>query len=293
MSCFFEWDVLAPGDIRVRIARLGSFTRISMPYEESAEAGLAHLYEHMLLRANAPVLRELESRGGSYNAFTSENEVAFYFISPQVHLDVDLAAFFRAEFTCEELEIERATILEELAMTPGENGRTTRLLGSVADITGFTLESLLAFAAKLGEEQLKVTYVDIPRASDLSHRAVQLSINHFASHPCAEVRNGSLEFSEDANGGLAEFLLHIAQVGAPLSLPIDVGLGAGKQPLTETDLKFLNRFKPNLWFRYQLHLEEVATLDAEFTRFLRAVGTSIDVKHAFLEVPWEAELRCV
>lgn len=292
MTCFFEWDVLAPGDMRVRIARPGSFTRVSMPYEESTEAGLAHLYEHMLLRANASVLRELESLGGSYNAFTSENEVAFYFTSPQVHLDVDLTAFSCVEFTCEELEIERATILEELAITPNINGRATRLLGSVSDIAGFTLESLVAFAAKLGKEQLKVTYVDIPRSSELSHCAVQLSANYFALHPCVEVRDDSLEFSDDANGGLAEFLLHVAQVGAPLSLPADVRLGAGKRPLTQTDLNFLNRFKENLWFRYKLRLDEVATLDAEFTRFLRAVGTGIDVRQAFLEVLWEAELCC-
>lgn len=92
-------------------------------YESEALAGISHFLEHALFkgtkkRAVGEIARQIESRGGEINAFTSFEETAYYTTLASRYfeegLDVIADAVQYPLFDAEEMAREREVILEEI-----------------------------------------------------------------------------------------------------------------------------------------------------------------------------------
>ena len=91
--------------------------------ETPAEAGLAHVHEHMLFKGTerrgvGEIAREVEAAGGHINAFTSFDQTCYYVVmsSRYVERGVDILsdAIRRSSFDAEELGRELEVIQEEI-----------------------------------------------------------------------------------------------------------------------------------------------------------------------------------
>ncbi len=97
--------------------RNGAFT------QEPREAGLAHLYEHVIFRAfkNSPsaFAQEVAAINGTYNGSTAEEVATYYVIAPSENVDKAMSLLGellpRARFVSIDLEEERPVVLDELA----------------------------------------------------------------------------------------------------------------------------------------------------------------------------------
>jgi predicted Zn-dependent peptidase len=95
-------------------------------YETEKEAGISHFLEHMFFKGTKkrPTPKELteplDSVGGIYNAFTSQEFTGFYvkITSKQQNLALDWMAdiFFNSLFPEKEIEKEKGVVIEELNM---------------------------------------------------------------------------------------------------------------------------------------------------------------------------------
>lgn len=98
--------------------------------ERDREAGLAHFLEHLVFKGTTTrtaqqLMREIEGRGGQFNAFTSREYTCIYvkMLSEHVHVGLDILADVVKNATFHDLEKERNVILEEIASiedTPDE-----------------------------------------------------------------------------------------------------------------------------------------------------------------------------
>jgi len=91
--------------------------------ESDAQAGIAHLIEHMMFKGSekfpaGELAREIESKGGILNAFTSSDFTVYWtvissrFYEKSMELFAD--AVFNPRFDPEELDREREVVLEEI-----------------------------------------------------------------------------------------------------------------------------------------------------------------------------------
>ena len=103
-------------------------------YETEEETGITHLIEHMIFkgtedRGPGEVAREIESVGGSINAYTSLDYTVYHCVVPRQFLDNALDvlsdAVFHSTFDPQELEREKKVVLEEMRMR--EDRPRTRL----------------------------------------------------------------------------------------------------------------------------------------------------------------------
>jgi predicted Zn-dependent peptidase len=95
-------------------------------YETESEAGLAHFVEHTLFKgtkkrpSSKQIGTEIESLGGSTNAFTSQDYTGYYIKSPAVNYENTfeiLADMFKNPlFDEQEIEKEKGVIVEEIRM---------------------------------------------------------------------------------------------------------------------------------------------------------------------------------
>ncbi len=147
-------------------------------YETDKEAGITHLIEHMLFkgtdrRKTGDVAREIESVGGSINAFTSLDYTCYHCEVPGEHLktalDVLSDVVFHSKFDPKELEREKEVVLEELRMR--EDRPETRLsrlvmenvymlypykrpvIGYVDTVRSFTREDILTYMKRRYKNQ--------------------------------------------------------------------------------------------------------------------------------------------
>lgn len=107
----------------VRSTAIGVWIRAGSAHEPRARMGIAHLLEHMVFkgterRSAQNLVRELESRGGTLDAYTSRDHTAY-----QAHiLDADLAVAVdvltdlvrRPLLRQSDLDTERKVVLEEI-----------------------------------------------------------------------------------------------------------------------------------------------------------------------------------
>ncbi|MCX8012539.1 MAG: insulinase family protein, partial [Desulfobacterota bacterium] len=93
--------------------------------EKEEEAGITHLIEHMLFKGTTKrkvgeIAREVETAGGSINAFTSYDQTVFHLAIPSQYfalgLDIVADAIQNPSFDPEELEREKEVIVEEIRM---------------------------------------------------------------------------------------------------------------------------------------------------------------------------------
>lgn len=111
-------------------------------YETEKERGITHLIEHMIFkgtekRGPGEVAREIESVGGSINAYTSLDYTVYHCIVPKQFMnnamDVLCDAVFHPSFDPEELEREKKVVLEEIRMRDDRpKARLSRLLMETA-----------------------------------------------------------------------------------------------------------------------------------------------------------------
>jgi zinc protease len=94
-------------------------------YETEKERGITHLIEHMIFkgtkkRGPGEVAKEIESVGGSINAYTSLDYTVYHCVVPKQFLnnalDILSDAIFHSSFDPEELEREKKVVLEEIRM---------------------------------------------------------------------------------------------------------------------------------------------------------------------------------
>src|SRR3546814_15588688 len=107
-------------------AWIGAGTR----HEAPELNGIAHLLEHMVFkgterRSAQAIAEEIEAVGGQINAYTSRENTAFYakVLAEDAPLALDIVADLlqRSTFLEEELERERAVVLQEIG--PAKTGR--------------------------------------------------------------------------------------------------------------------------------------------------------------------------
>src|SRR5712671_2635342 len=102
---------------------LGVWVDVGTRHEPAAINGVAHLLEHMAFkgterRSALAIAEEIEAVGGHLNAYTSREHTAYYakVLKEDVPLAVDILADILqySTFDCEEIERERAVILQEI-----------------------------------------------------------------------------------------------------------------------------------------------------------------------------------
>jgi zinc protease len=141
--------------------------------EAPGEYGCAHLFEHLMFEGSANVGQNmfdewLTAAGGSNNAYTSDDETAYHMTFPSGALDLalflesDRMGFLDAGLTAENLDNQASVVLQERAEGYAEpNGRDwdalarlffpeghpyhVPVIGTVADIEGFTLDAVRSF----------------------------------------------------------------------------------------------------------------------------------------------------
>lgn len=109
----------------VQSASIGIWVNIGSRNEESEKNGISHFIEHLLFkgtkkRTALDIAKEIESVGGVLNAFTGRENTCFYakVLSKDIPLAVDLLSdiFLNSKFDKQELEKERAVVLQEIKM---------------------------------------------------------------------------------------------------------------------------------------------------------------------------------
>ena len=116
------------------VVALEMWVKVGSRNETEEEAGISHLFEHMLFKGTkkyemGKIAREVEARGGDINAFTSYDYTVYFLTLPSRHLDLGLdilsEAIFNSTFDPEEIRKEREVVLEEWRR--GEDRPVSRL----------------------------------------------------------------------------------------------------------------------------------------------------------------------
>ncbi|MCX8116327.1 MAG: insulinase family protein [Desulfobacterota bacterium] len=116
----------------VPVVSLQLWVRVGSADEREEEAGMCHFIEHMIFKGTkrrgvGEMAREIESLGGSINAYTSYDHTVYYITIASRYagtaLDVLADAIQHSVFDPSELEKEREVILEEIRMGEDDPGR--------------------------------------------------------------------------------------------------------------------------------------------------------------------------
>ena len=119
------------------------WVRVGSGDETEAQAGLAHVHEHMIFKGTerrgvGEIARSIEAIGGSINAWTSFDQTVYHVVVParfaEEGLDVLLDAVSSSVFDADELERELEVIQEEIRR--GED-QPTRVLSQAVFRTAF------------------------------------------------------------------------------------------------------------------------------------------------------------
>ncbi|NLH48425.1 MAG: insulinase family protein [Myxococcales bacterium] len=107
------------------VVSLSAWVGVGSADESPAEAGLAHLHEHMIFKGTArrgvgQIAREVEGAGGEINAFTSYDHTCYYLTMGrddlELGLDILADAIGGATFDADELRKEIEVVLEEIRL---------------------------------------------------------------------------------------------------------------------------------------------------------------------------------
>ncbi|MEO8638061.1 MAG: pitrilysin family protein [Candidatus Taylorbacteria bacterium] len=143
-------------------------------YETKPENGISHFLEHMCFKGtkNRPkaidIVRELDSVGAQYNAFTSQEFTGYYAKSNPKHvgkiLDVVSDLYLNPLLPVEEIEKEKGVIVDEIAMYEdlpmqevhnvfeellyGDQPAGWKITGSKETVRAVTREKLLTYRSR-------------------------------------------------------------------------------------------------------------------------------------------------
>lgn len=184
------------------VVALQAWVRAGSADELQGQFGLAHVHEHMLFKGTArrgvgEVAREIESIGGSVNAWTSFDETVYHLVVPSrfagVGVDVLVDALRNSAFEATELESELQVIQEEIlrgedmpSRVLGQNmfaavfrehpyGRP--IIGTNESVAAFTRENVLDYFAQWYRPQ-NITLVVV---GDIEERALMQLLDEAAS----------------------------------------------------------------------------------------------------------------
>jgi zinc protease len=105
------------------VISLNMWVKVGSVYEADAEAGISHVYEHMLFKGTATrgvgeIAQEIEGAGGDINAYTSFDHTVYYITIASRFLDLALDvmadAIQHSAFDPEELRKEQEVVVEEI-----------------------------------------------------------------------------------------------------------------------------------------------------------------------------------
>ena len=114
------------------VVALQVWVKIGSADERDEEAGMCHFIEHMIFKGTEKrkvreMAKEIESLGGSINAWTSYDQTVYHVTLAsrygEVGLDILADAVQHSTFDAAELEKEREVILEEIRMGEDDPGR--------------------------------------------------------------------------------------------------------------------------------------------------------------------------
>ena len=114
------------------VVALQVWIKIGSADERDEEAGMCHFIEHMIFKGTEKrkvreMAREIESLGGSINAYTSYDETVYHVTLAsryaEVGLDILADAIQHSVFDTAEFEKEREVVLEEIRMGEDAPGR--------------------------------------------------------------------------------------------------------------------------------------------------------------------------
>ena len=105
------------------VVALNMWVQVGSIYEGDGEAGISHVYEHMLFKGTmtrgvGEIAQEIEGSGGDINAFTSFDHTVYHITLASRYLDTGLAvmadAIQHSAFDADELRKEQEVVLEEI-----------------------------------------------------------------------------------------------------------------------------------------------------------------------------------
>jgi zinc protease len=105
------------------VVALNMWVKVGSIYEEDAEAGISHVYEHMLFKGTltrgvGEIAQEIEGSGGDINAYTSFDHTLYHITLASRFLNTGLAvmadAIQHSSFDPDELRKEQEVVLEEI-----------------------------------------------------------------------------------------------------------------------------------------------------------------------------------
>lgn len=141
--------------------------------ETADQHGIAHVHEHLVFKGTAKrgvgrIASDIESAGGSINAWTSLEETVYHVVMPSeeaaLGVDVLLDGVLRAAFDADELARELEVIREEirrgddvpsrshmegiLAAAWPEHPYGKRVIGTIESVSAFDRDALIAFSTQ-------------------------------------------------------------------------------------------------------------------------------------------------
>jgi len=165
--------VILEEDHSARVVAFQMFVRVGGADENEKEAGIAHVFEHMLFKGTekrkvGQVAGEVEAAGGYINAYTSYDQTVYHLAVASRYFDTGLNiisdAIQHSSFDPNELKKELEVVLEELRMGEDDPGRklyknilstayTTHpykrpVIGFTDTVKSFTREQILDFFRK-------------------------------------------------------------------------------------------------------------------------------------------------
>ncbi len=123
------------------------WVRVGSRNEQDQEAGIAHVFEHMLFKGTekrgvGEIARELEGAGGDINAFTSFDHTVYHVVLASRYFDVGLDviadAIQHSTFDPEELAREAEVVLEEFKRS---EDMPSRVVGKKLFETAYTVHT--------------------------------------------------------------------------------------------------------------------------------------------------------
>jgi zinc protease len=162
--------VLLQANRSVPVVALNMWVRVGSIYEQDAEAGISHVYEHMLFKGThtrgvGEIAQEIEGSGGDINAFTSFDHTVYHITLASRFFDTGLAvmadAIQHSSFDPEELRKEQEVVIEEIkrgddipsrkltealfATSYRQHPYRRPVIGSDATVNSLTREHILSF----------------------------------------------------------------------------------------------------------------------------------------------------
>jgi zinc protease len=208
------------------VVALNVWVRVGSADERAVEAGMAHVFEHMLFkgterRAVGEIARTVEAAGGHINAFTSFDMTVYHITMASrdaaIGIDVLADAVLNSTFDETELEKEKKVVLEEIRRGEDSPGRVLShaifgtayqehpyqlpVIGTPESVLSFSREQMLDFHGRwyvpnnmtfvvVGDIDPEVALARIDEAFAATPRVPELRHSRRPEPPQTEPRTG-------------------------------------------------------------------------------------------------------